>query len=230
MQKVIGPSEIGSECDRCLGHKLAGTPKRQDADWQPYVGVAVHAQLERIFLANPASRWVSEERVMVGHIDGAEIWGTCDLFDHTELCVVDFKTASKTQLQSAKANGPSRQYQIQAHLYGRGWQLYGFTPRTVSLCFLPRDGMLHQTFWWSEPYDEQIAVAALKRADALAQAIRIIGADTILPTLQRATDKCWDCERGRYPTYPTDPPVQVSGPFADLAQQTQQHQLEGATA
>lgn len=218
LQEIIGPSEIGAECDRCLGHKLAGTPKRRDPDWQPYVGVSVHAQLERIFLANPAGRWVSEERLMVGHIDGTEIWGTSDLFDMQELCVVDFKTASKTQLKSAKVNGPSRQYQVQAHLYGRGWQLFGFTPRAVALWYLPRDGSLHESFWWSEPYDEQVALDALTRADAIAQAIRVLGADTILPTLQRSPDTCWDCQRGRYPTYPTDPPLPTGqqAAFADL--------------
>lgn len=219
LQTQIGPSEIGTECDRCLGHKLVGTPKRRDADWAPYVGVSVHARLEQIFLdAGMAGRWAAETRVWVGDIDGQEIHGSCDLYDADNGVVVDFKTASKTQLKNARANGPSQQYRIQAHLYGRGWQHNGADVQAVALCYLPRDGSLSESFWWEEPYDEQVAIDALARADALAKALRVVGADTILPTLTRSPDTCWDCQRGRYPTYPTDPPLPTgqAAPFADL--------------
>lgn len=219
LQVAIGPSEIGIPCDRCLGHKLAGTEQRRDAAWLPYVGTAMHAQLEQVFLALPG-RWVSEERLMVGHIDGTEIWGHSDLFDMDELEVVDFKLVGKTTLDNARSSGPSAQYRSQAHLYGRGWQLYGFTPRKVAIWYLPRNAVsLDQGVWWEEPYDETVALEALKRADALAQAIRMLGADQILPTLQKAPS-CYDC--ARYPSYPTDPPAQAGGPFADLAQPQQE--------
>lgn len=222
LQKAIGPSEIGTECDRCLGHKLAGTEQRREAAWLPYVGTAMHAQLEQVFLALPG-RWVSEERLMVGHIDSTEIWGHSDLYDMDERTVVDFKLVGKTTLDSARSSGPSQQYRRQAHLYGRGWQLYGFPANAVAIWYLPRNAVsLDQGVWWQEPYDETIAVEALARADALAQAIRMLGADAILPTLERAP-ACYDCSR--FPAYSTDPPAQAGGPFADLAQPQQEGTL-----
>ncbi|HEU4544476.1 MAG TPA: hypothetical protein VFR23_25320 [Jiangellaceae bacterium] len=218
-QVAIGPSGIGTECDRCLGHMLAGTPRMLTPDWQPYVGVSVHAQLEQIFLeAGLNGRWATETKVWVGDIDGQEIHGQCDLLDARlgGETVVDFKTASKTRLKAVKSSGqPSQRYRVQAHLYGRGWQHNGVDVKNVAIWYLPRDGGLEQALWWEEPYDERVALSALARADAFAKAIRILGTETFLPTLQRNSD-CFDCKR--YPAYPTDPPLPTgqAAAFADL--------------
>jgi hypothetical protein len=223
-QTLIGPSEIGIDCDRCLGHKLAGTPQRREAAWLPYIGTAMHAQLERVFLdAGLNGRWAAETRVWVGDIDGQEIHGSCDLLDAEHGTVVDFKLVGATTLTSARI-GPSAQYRTQAHLYGRGWQHNGVEVKHVAIWYLPRNAVtLDNGIWWTEPYDEQIAIDALTRADALAQAIRILGAEQILPTLERKPG-CYDCRR--YPAYPSDPqPSSHAGPFSDL-----QPQLEGAPA
>lgn len=223
-QTLIGPSEIGIDCDRCLGHKLAGTPKAREVAWLPYIGTAMHAQLERVFLdAGKDGRWASESRVWVGDIDGQEIHGSCDLYDAHTGTVVDFKVVGATTLRLAR-HGPSAQYQVQAHLYGRGWQHNGVDINTVAIWYMPRNATrLSEGVWWDEPYNEQVALDALARADALAKAIRILGAEQILPTLA-VKSSCFDCKR--YPALATDPPVIDNGPFADLAQP----QLEGAPA
>lgn len=222
-QTLIGPSEIGIDCDRCLGHKLAGTPQRQEVAWLPYIGTAMHAQLERVFLdAGIDGRWATETKVWVGDIDGQEIHGSCDLYDDANGTVVDFKVVGATTLRMARI-GPSAQYRIQAHLYGRGWQHNGAQVNAVAIWYLPRNAtMLTEGVWWQENYDEQVAIDALARADALAQAIRILGAEAILSTLQRKPG-CYDCRR--YPALPGDPINEDTGPFSDL-----QPQLEGAPA
>lgn len=57
-QTAIGPSGLGTPCDRKLGHRLAGTPQidsADDAPWRPTVGTAVHTWLhEAMDAANAA--------------------------------------------------------------------------------------------------------------------------------------------------------------------------------
>src|SRR5690625_253814 len=222
-QQTIGPSEIGIPCDRCLGHKLAGTPQHRDVAWLPYIGTAVHALFEQVFMAESLaadaagrmSRWCPETKLHVGAIGGEPIRGSCDLSAVEAGVVVDFKIVGKTTLTTARI-GPSEQYRVQAHLYGRGWQLYGHQVNDVAIWYLPRNATtLDAGIWWSEPYDETVATAALTRADALARGIRLAGADVVLPQLAR-TPGCWDCPR--FPAYPTDSPLPTRGvePFADL--------------
>lgn len=55
-QKLIGPSEIGTSCVRCLARKLAGVEKLppqgiNDVPWLPAIGTAVHTMLESFFHA-----------------------------------------------------------------------------------------------------------------------------------------------------------------------------------
>jgi hypothetical protein len=89
----------------------------------------------------------------------------------------------------------------------------GYDVNAVAIWYLPRNAIsLEQSIWWEEPYDEHIALDALARADALAKAIKILGSNHILPTLERKPS-CYDCSR--YPTYPTDP-VTNDGQFAEL--------------
>jgi len=48
LQKRIGPSEIGTPCDRRIGYKLLGQEENPRGDaWKPTVGTAVHGWLEK---------------------------------------------------------------------------------------------------------------------------------------------------------------------------------------
>ena len=43
LQKRIGPSEVGTPCDRRIGYKLLGHTENERGDaWKPTVGTAVH--------------------------------------------------------------------------------------------------------------------------------------------------------------------------------------------
>jgi hypothetical protein len=184
-QTRIGPSEIGHPCDRWMSHKLRGTPEvnTRQAPWLPTVGTAIHGWLEDVFIRDQFSavrnggepRWLLETEVSVGKVNGVEITGHCDLYDTVTATIVDWKTTGKTRLDKYRRHGPGEQYRVQAHAYGRGWQRAGHPVDTVAICFLPRNAELTDTVWWSEPYDEQIAVDALARAEVIAMANTALG-------------------------------------------------------
>lgn len=211
-QVRIGPSEVGNPCDLCLGRKLAGVPELPGpAAWIPTVGTAVHAWLEETFVVlnrdHPAGhiRYLLEQTVSVGEIDGTEITGHCDMYDRLNAIVVDWKTVGPHRLKAYRAHGPGPTYRAQAHLYARGWTRRGLPVDHVAIAFLPRNEELHRAWFWSEPYDESIALDALARADALAKAIRHAGAGAVLPSLT-ALPGCDSCRRY----------VPGAGPFDDL--------------
>lgn len=169
-QRKVGPSEIGHPCTRRLGYRLLGVEKSNDRPgWRPTVGTAVHEWLRDTFVrANAAwreqtgeevTRWLTEFKVDVGD----DVTGSCDLYDRVTRTLIDWKIVATTTLRTAKGDGPSEQYRIQAHLYARGWQRRGVDVDTVGIFYLPSSGELHEGYLWTEPYDEQVALDALER-------------------------------------------------------------------
>lgn len=201
-QVAIGPSEVGHDCPRRIGYKLLNTPEKEgEPNWKATVGTAVHAWLEDVFnkdnenqviRSEGFTRWIIEAKVVPGAILGDDIPGHCDLFDRVTGTVVDWKTCGPTQLKKYKSQGPGQQYRFQAHLYGRGWQRRGQDVRRVAVMFLPRNGELRDAYFWSEPYDEQVAVNALQRADGIALAARALGTNA-LAILDTADAFCTLC-------------------------------------
>ncbi|MBA9003756.1 hypothetical protein [Thermomonospora cellulosilytica] len=204
LQTRLGPSELGHPCARKLGYKLAGVEISNPGDpaWYPTIGTAVHGWLEEVMrwlnghlgtLAEGGPRFLLEHKVSVGEICGEHITGTCDVYDRVTGIVVDWKVVGEKQLKKYKDEGPGDQYRAQAHLYGRGWQRRGMPVTKVAVMFLPRDRMLHAAHMWSEPYDEQIAVQALTRAEGITTMVRGIG-KAALPMLPTADAYCTFCD------------------------------------
>lgn len=189
LQTRIGPSEIGMPCSRRLAHKLAGTPEsnQRDIPWRPTVGTAVHSWLETSLQAVNDTltydRFYLEERLSVGTIGGVEITGSCDCYDRVTATSIDWKIVGPTALKKYRKDGPGAQYRAQAHLYGRGWQRAGNPIDHVAVMFLPSNGELDDAHYWTEPYDEQIALDALARAESVAQLVAVAGsaAAAVLP-------------------------------------------------
>lgn len=213
LQKRIGPSEIGNPCDRCLVHKLAGTPEEErHAPWLPFVGTSVHSQLEDVFTeANRGGpvRYLVESTVSVGDVGGVDITGHADLFDLEVGEVTDWKIVGAATLKAAKF-GPSATYRTQAHLYGRGFVRRGLTVNRVRIAFLPRNSVhLGDAVVWSEPYDEQIALDALRRADTFARVIAALGVEAALAATGPHSHKEFSC--GKFPdshgSQPSDTPT-----------------------
>ena len=187
LQKRIGPSEIGMDCSVSILHKLNGDPDpdRSKIPWKPTVGTGVHAYLEDAFetwgrSGRDPARFLTERKVTVGTLSGEPLTGSCDLFDLWEQVVIDHKIVGPKMLAKYRKGGPSRQYRVQAHTYGKGWQDYGLTPRLVMIAFLPRDGDLEDAYFWSEPYDRSIAEQALARVQALDTLRLTVGIDKAL--------------------------------------------------
>lgn len=207
-QKLIGPSEIGTDCIRCLARKLAGVEKLPpqsivDLPWLPAIGTAVHALLEDMFVkdneSRPEKRWLIEEKLTIGKIGENIITGSCDLFDRETHTVIDHKIVGETKLREVPRKGPGNTYRIQAHLYGYGWRQLGFEVNEVAVKFYPRNNVsLGAGVFWHEAYDEQIAVDALARANEIYA--RVIATDNLnefLKTLETSSG-CFSC--AEYPS------------------------------
>lgn len=220
-QTRIGPSEIGNTCSRALAHAIHEDPEpERGPNWKAQIGTWAHAGFEQVFTESiynhrtgpdgcfefpcPGKgpghkpRYLLEQKVVVGQIGGQDIGGSCDLFDVETGTVVDWKSKGKRTLQEHKRHGPGEKYRIQAHLYGRGWQLRGYRVRTVMDVFFPRDGELSEAFPWSEPYDEQVAITALDRCNQLHSLITLVGIDAALAMYPECDDPwCSWCRPAR---------------------------------
>ena len=202
LQKEVGPSQLGNPCDHCLAAALAGWEKREEkTPWLPLIGTAVHELLLKPEVFPTA---MLEHRVTVGRVGGVDVDGNADLFDVTTGTVVDLKIVGATTLNEARRHGSKEQYKAQINLYGRGFAAQHFVVLHTCIAYLPRNSMsLSDAFFDVRPYDEGIAVAALERANRLAEAtaqmerISVKARDVYIDSLPRAAG-CYDC--ARYPS------------------------------
>jgi hypothetical protein len=169
-QATVGPSEVGVACDRRLGYILRNAPKQPDEQvkWAPMLGTAMHAvNADALTLANERLgriRWLVERRVepMPG------LFGNTDAYDTDTDTVTDWKIVGKSTVEKARRHGPSEQYVVQAHVYGRGWQRLGYDPKWVRILYLPRwSHSIDDAYEWTAPYSRLVAEKALARLRAV---------------------------------------------------------------
>lgn len=196
LQRRIGPSEMGIECDRAILYKLERVPEPpRGPAWKPQVGTALHDQQERWFTeaaaagASEENRWLCEQSVVVGKIAFEDHTGSTDLFDTWGHAVGDWKFVGPNRLSHYKKHGPSVQYRKQAHLYGFGWAAEGWQVDLVMIFFIPRDGELSDSYVWSEPYDEQVATDTMRRMNTLDGLRRAIGLEQALTLYPYCADR-----------------------------------------
>jgi hypothetical protein len=205
LQTRIGPSELGHPCDRRLSYKLDNAPEvntGRGLAWKPTIGTAMHTWSEETLARHLVKddntgkfgpRFLLEQRVSVGEVDGVDITGNTDVYDRLTATAGDYKYVGGTKLRGYKAGGPSPEYRVQGHLYGRGLERLGYPVKSVAIWFLPRDQEFKQNYMWSEPYDEQVALAALSRADRIAKLTNAAGTSA-LPLLKTSPDvNCTYC-------------------------------------
>ncbi len=165
LQVELGPSEIGEECSRKLAYNLMHhDPVNVDSDPLPsIIGTAAHT-----WLADACNMWNAN----VGRVDwipelsltvSGTISGHSDAYHVPSRRVVDWKFPGAEPLKGYRRNGPSLTYRGQVHCYGKGARNLGLPVDEVAIVFFPRGGNLSGTFYWSEPYDESVADAALTR-------------------------------------------------------------------
>lgn len=215
-QKTIGPSEVGHPCPRRLaGSLLQLDGINPDGDPLPaWLGTAGHAKFEHSVEADnnriidaaladqtnpctwddrgdglPVGRWFTERRVEVR----PGLSGTCDLFDTWTGTVIDLKFPGTTRHSQYRKNGPSPEYRIQSHLYGRGYRREGFNVKRVAIWFIPCGGMLANSHLWSEPYDDTIVDEALRKIDDITLLLNDLDIENHLERLEFVPKVVHDC-------------------------------------
>jgi hypothetical protein len=169
-QKTLGPSEIGTPCDRRLVMSLLGAkPVNPGGDgWAAWMGTQMHTGLAEMFeWASADSGRFSVETSL--QLPSALVpRGTRDLLDRVLFAVVDHKGMGDWSLKKLRSSGPSETYRIQAHLYGLGDSMRGERVRNVAIVGWPRTAAtLDDLYVWTEPFSRKVGQDALKRVERL---------------------------------------------------------------
>lgn len=196
MQKSIGPSELGSLCDRKVAYRLAGVP---EANWwsdplPAIVGTAVHGWLEKAVndfqRVHYMDRWKTEITVKPDNM----VTGHMDLYDGELQAVIDWKTVSPTKLKAWKADGPPEHYKDQVNLYGLGAVRANMPVKKVVLVAVPRSGWLRDMQIWVDDYRPERAGAALIRMYKIAGTLIDMGDDLSFEAIPAApSGECAFC-------------------------------------
>lgn len=185
VQRHLGPSELGVECDRQVAGKMAGlqTTNHVVDPWPSIRGRALHAHAEGVFGGDNTrhgDRWLTERRV-TPHPDHP---GTADLYDARWQAVVDHKFLGESSMAKIRAD-PPRKYRRQLYLYGLGYLREGLPVRRVVLVAYPAtSGSLDGIYVHEWPFAAQGTLASLY-AEPAAELLAVF-ADTARRTAQAA--------------------------------------------
>lgn len=171
-QRTLGPSEIGTPCDRRLAMSLMGIePVNPGGDgWAAFVGTCTHDGLEKMFRWASANtgRFVTEMRLNFPSEYVPK--GTGDLLDRVYMIFKDHKIQGEYALRKMREEGPPEHYRVQVHTYALGAVLAGEKVKDVAIVSWPRAGSsLDQMYVWTEPFDRSVAEEALARVDRIAR-------------------------------------------------------------
>lgn len=210
LQASIGPSEIGTPCDKRLGYKLAGIDEINvdpDVAWRPTVGIAVHTWLAKTFEARVSEGYWPELRTACFTLGGVPVEGETDLYVSLPINgrklngILDWKIVGPTTIKSVKANQhPGQKYEVQVNTYGRGVRRgKGYQVDFVAIMFLPSNGELHQRYFWIDEFKPELAADAVARVREIHAQVE--GYDDpesfeladILDGLPTASDYCHKC-------------------------------------
>lgn len=216
-QVHLGPSEIGSGCDREVAGKLAGLPVTNHVTdpWPSVVGTAVHAWLADAFAAD-GPRWIPEQRVdPTPHLPyEAGHSGTADLFDLETGTLIDHKILGRTTHDKIVRHGPGQTYRLQLLLYARGYRNAGVPVRRVALAAWPRAGStLGGLHVWGADLDDSTDAEVTELLDVTmprryAQADALRSGATLQSVPATPSDHCYFCPFYR----PSDPDPQHGCP------------------
>ncbi len=171
LQKTIGPSEMGTECDRMLAYQLSGTqpqPRQNDqlvtvGEWAAFLGSAAHARLADALRAFNARHNVDRYKYIEAGINSDElgVTGTVDCLDGT--IATDWKFSQYGTLTKVRKEGAYLKHRIQGQMYAAILTEIGETVDTVRVAYLPLGMDLSKAVICEEPYDPQVAEDATTR-------------------------------------------------------------------
>lgn len=193
-QLQLGISEVGMDCRKCVARKLALKPRIIDGAWYPFIGTAVHDQLEHGFADRWPDEYHLEEKLHVHEYKDLKLAGSCDMFAWQDGVVNDWKVVGNTALNDARKGKVKQQYRVQAMLYGYGWEQKGFDVTHVSLSFLPREEKLEDAVVAIMRYDKQLALESLAELESMIDAAEIVGWDAVIEKAPKASF-CFSCRR-----------------------------------
>lgn len=173
-QTTMGPSEMGTPCDRRLALSLMRMPAVNPGGdgWAAFVGTCIHAGLAEMFLwANHGTgRFAVETELKFD----SEIVpkGTADLIDRTLFMLDDHKCQGRWSRNKLKSQGPIPTYRVQAHVYAHGARQRGEKIDYVAIISWPRDeSTLDDLYVWTEPYRPDIVQKAFERVERIAEEV-----------------------------------------------------------
>ncbi len=173
-QTTMGPSEMGTPCDRRLALSLMRMPPVNPGGdgWAAFVGTCIHAGLEEMFMWADAGtgRFAVEQRLEFGHPIVPK--GTADLLDRVLLMVLDHKCQGRWSRNKLKSQGPIPPYKVQAHVYAHGMRLKGEKIEKIAIVSWPRDeSTLDDLYVHVEDYNPLIVKRAFERVDRIAEEV-----------------------------------------------------------
>lgn len=180
VQWQLGPSDLGAECDRRIGYKIAGVPEVGGFNdpWVTFVGSAIHSRLQESIdtwsEVHGSSRFLTEQNAPLDDIINSHP----DLLDVEKKMVIDHKSVSSDILKKYQTGDPMKEfpgYIVQVQLYGLAFELQGYEIEKVALAFYPRSGLLRSMHTWVAPYDRNLAAAAYERPYEIVDALTRLG-------------------------------------------------------
>lgn len=170
-QTTMGPSEMGTPCDRRLALSLMRMPPVNPGGdgWAAFVGTCIHAGLAEMFLwANHGTGRFAVETELTYDSDIVPK-GTADLIDRTLFMLDDHKCQGRWSRNKLKSQGAIPTYRVQAHVYAHGARQRGERIENVAIVSWPRDeSTLDDLYVWTEPYRPDIVAKAFARVERIA--------------------------------------------------------------
>lgn len=181
-QTALGPSELGTPCQRQIAMKLGGVPRQPEhrVPWAPMQGTAMHTLMEEALHYHNGKlgrdRWLPEQELRLDD----ELGGHGDAYDNDWDMVIDWKYVGTTALKKVKRKTVpveslvAPDYRVQAHLYGYGHSLAGRPVKWVRIVFLARSHDYDESAEWTEAYNPQIAFDAIVRYYATQDLLKVL--------------------------------------------------------
>ena len=197
-QITVGPSDVGTPCDRELAYRLVGLGAAQYGDPLPsIVGTATHAWMaeavQRFEEAHGFKRYGVEMKVAPDVI----LKGSTDLYHYTRRLVLDWKFPGPDAFRDMRKHGISQRYLAQLNLYGKGHIRAGRPVDKVGIVAMSRSGVLKDMWVRIVDYDEEVANKAIRRMYDLGDLVVREGIldepsrwDMITPTPSRLCGYC----------------------------------------
>lgn len=171
VQETLGPSEIGTPCDRRLAMSVMHVPPVNPGmdGWASFVGTCIHAGLAEMFQWADANTGRFAVEVPLTFPSEVVPKGTSDLLDRVVCMVDDHKAMGRFSLDKLRTEGIKPLYRVQLNVYGYGQRLKGERVTHIALIAWPREqASLADLYVVVEPYDPEIAQGAIRRAEQIA--------------------------------------------------------------